>query len=129
MESKVHDSMASNKKEIEFLENMFQPKQPPSKKIDALANVFENIDPTKDLEETVSKINQSRFEESFNEQEDDLQIQFSAREKPKKELEAIEKEQAYKQLQEDLRKKKEVYFKSKKNESFTNESYDDESAR
>ena len=62
--------MASNKKEIEFLEDMFAPKQPELKKIDQLANVFENIDPTKDLEETVSKINQSRFEESFNEQDD-----------------------------------------------------------
>ena len=56
--------MASNKKDIEALEVMFSSKKREKSPMKSLADMFEKIDPTKNLEETVNKINQSYVEGS-----------------------------------------------------------------
>ncbi len=66
-DSAVNGTMGSNKKDIEALEVMFSSKKPEKGQMKNLAHMFENIDPTKNLEDTVNKINQSNLDISQNE--------------------------------------------------------------
>ena len=61
--SNINDTMQSNKKDNWARQNQ---------SINALASVFERIDPTKNLEETIGQINESKLSE-----QDDIEIEYS----------------------------------------------------
>ena len=61
--SNINETMQSNRKDNWGKQNH---------SINALASVFERIDPTKKLEETIGQINESKLSE-----QDDIEIEYS----------------------------------------------------